>query len=190
MWRRRFPTTFVLRPSTSTTSIFVGALRARHLVAEDLDNGFNPHAAYIAHATELLTELREMTSAPILIDNLPEPTVQPLGLGGARRQGTPHALPPDQRRARRTRGRLPRRLRVDIAAALGAAGAERLLDDGQVGFTHFGSPGWMLQRPESEKAAVHGIFPDTAPLAQALGGDPYRPRGGDRAKSISMRWSP
>ena len=55
---------------------------------------------------------------------------------------------------------------VDIAAALGGGGSERLLDDGQVGFTHFGSPGWMLQRPESEKAAVHGIFPDTAPLAQ------------------------
>jgi FkbH-like protein len=31
----------------------------------------------------------------------------------------------------------------------------------------------MLQRPESEKAAVHGIFPDTAPLAHALGGDAY-----------------
>ena len=51
-----------------------------------------------------------------------------------------------------------------------------MLDDGQVGFTHFGSPGWMLQRPESEKAAVHGIFPDIAPLAQWLGGDPYGPR--------------
>lgn len=62
---------------------------------------------------------------------------------------------------------------VDIAAALAAVGSERLLDDGQVGFTHFGSPGWMLQRPESEKAAVHDIFPDTAPLAHAVGGDPY-----------------
>ena len=62
---------------------------------------------------------------------------------------------------------------VDIAAALAAAGSERLLDDGLVGFTHFGSPGWMLQRPESEKAAVHGIFPDMAPLVAALGGDPY-----------------
>ena len=61
---------------------------------------------------------------------------------------------------------------IDIAAALGAAGAERLLDDGQVGFTHFGSPGWMLQRPESEKAAVHGIFPDIAPLAHALAATP------------------
>jgi FkbH-like protein len=153
--------------------IFVGALRTRHLVVEDLDNGLNPHAAYIGHATELLTGLRGMTSAPILIDNLPEPTVQPLGL--AERGVSGH----------RTRFRLtnvalaelavalPDVYVIDIAAALGAAGAERLLDDGQVGFTHFGSPGWMLQRPESEKAAVHGIFPDTAPLAHALGGDAY-----------------
>ena len=140
---------------------------------EDLDSGFNPHAAYIAHATELLTGLREMTSAPILIDNLPEPTVQPLGLAERGVKG------------HRTRFRLtnvalaelaiafPGVHVIDIAAALGAAGAERLLDDGQVGFTHFGSPGWMLQRPESEKAAVHGLFPDTAPLAHALGGDAY-----------------
>src|ERR1700691_2915828 len=153
--------------------IFVGALRTRHLVVQDLDNGFNPHAAYVGHATELLTGLRGMTSAPILIDNLPEPTVQPLGLA---ERGV---------RGHRTRFRLtnvalaelavafPDVYVIDIAAALGAAGAERLLDDGQVGFTHFGSPGWMLQRPESEKAAVHGLFPDTGPLAHALNGDAY-----------------
>jgi FkbH-like protein len=153
--------------------VFIGALRARHLVAEDVE-GLNPHAAYIGHATQLLTELRAMTSAPILMDNLPEPTVQPLGLAERGVKG------------HRTRFRLtnvalaelatgfPDVYVIDIAAALAAAGAERLLDDGQVGFTHFGSPGWLLQRPESEKAAVHGIFPDTAPLAESLGGDPYR----------------
>jgi FkbH-like protein len=152
--------------------VLIGALQARHLVAEDVE-GLNPHAAYIAYATQMLTELRALTSAPILIDNLPEPTVQPLGLAERGVKG------------HRTRFRLtnvalaelanafPDVYVIDIAAALAAAGAERLLDDGQVGFTHFGSPGWLLQRPESEKAAVHGIFPDTAPLAQALGGDPY-----------------
>ena len=66
---------------------------------------------------------------------------------------------------------------IDVAAAFAAAGSERMLDDGQVDFCHFGSPGWMLQRPESEKAAVHGIFPDTAPLARLLGGDPYGREG-------------
>ncbi|WP_298252749.1 HAD family hydrolase [Bradyrhizobium sp.] len=153
--------------------IFVGALRVRHLVAEDLENGLNPHAPYVAHVTELLTRLREITPAPILIDNLPEPTVQPLGLAERGVKG------------HRTRFRLtnvalaevavafPDVYVVDIAATLGAVGSERMLDDGQVGFTHFGSPGWMLQRPEREKAAVHGIFPDIAPLAHALGGDAY-----------------
>jgi FkbH-like protein len=154
-------------------AILIGALRARHLVAEDLADGFNPHAAYIADVTQLLTQLRELTSAPILIDNLPEPTVQPLGLAERGVKG------------HRTRFRLTNVALaelaiafsdvyvIDIAAALAEAGSERMLDDGQVGFTHFGSPGWMLQRPEGEKAAVHGIFPDVAPLAHALGGDPY-----------------
>jgi FkbH-like protein len=153
--------------------IFVGALRVRHLVAEDLGEGLNPHAPYVAHVTELLAKLREITPAPILIDNLPEPTVQPLGLAERGVKG------------HRTRFRLtnvalselavafPDVYVVDIAAILGAVGAERMLDDGQVGYTHFGSPGWMLQRPENEKAAVHGIFPDIAPLAHALGGDAY-----------------
>ncbi|MGB9153700.1 MAG: HAD-IIIC family phosphatase, partial [Alphaproteobacteria bacterium] len=113
------------------------------------------------------------SAAPILIDNLPEPTVQPLGLAEQGLYG------------HRTRFRLanvtlselaatmPGVYVVDVAAALGAAGYERMLDDGLVGFTHFGSPGWMLQRPESEKAAVHNIFPDTTPLAESVGGDPY-----------------
>ena len=127
-------------------AVFIGALRARHLVAEDLADGLNPHAAFIAFATQLLTQLRETTSAPILIDNLPEPTVQPMGLAERGIKG------------HRTRFRL-----TNVALA----------EHGQVGFTHFGSPGWMLQRPESEKAAVHGIFPDMTPLAQTLDSDPY-----------------
>src|ERR1700735_1740459 len=61
-------------------AIFVGALRARHLVAEDRADGHSPHAAFVAHAAHLLTQLREATSAPIFFDNLPEPTVQPMGM--------------------------------------------------------------------------------------------------------------
>ena len=48
-----------------------------------------------------------------------------------------------------------------------------MIDDGYFGYTHFGSPGWLLQRAEIEKKAVHGIFPDLAPLAAQLEGDPY-----------------
>jgi FkbH-like protein len=154
-------------------AVFIGALRARHLVAEDLADGLNPHAAFIAFATQLLTQLRETTSAPILIDNLPEPTVQPMGLAERGIKGHRTRFRLTNVALAELANSLPSVYVVDVAAALAARGSERMLDDGQVGFTHFGSPGWMLQRPESEKAAVHGIFPDMAPLAQMLDGDPY-----------------
>ena len=156
-------------------ALIVGALSSRYALTDPLqtDNPAPPCAPYIAHARQIIEGLRQHTAAPILIDNLPEPTVQPLGL--ADRGGYGH----------RNRFRLaniqlsdlaenyPDVHVVDVAATLGAVGAERLLDDGQVGFTHFGSPGWMLQRPEDEKSAVHNIFPDPAPLALEVSGDPY-----------------
>jgi FkbH-like protein len=154
-------------------AVFIGALRARHLVAEDLADGLNPHAAFIAFATQLLTQLRETTSAPILIDNLPEPTVQPMGLAERGIKGHRTRFRLTNVALAELANALPGVYVIDVAAALAARGSERMLDDGQVGFTHFGSPGWMLQRPESEKAAVHGIFPDMTPLAQMLDGDPY-----------------
>src|SRR5580692_8380667 len=154
-------------------AVFIGALRARHLVAEDLADGLNPHAAFIAFATQLLTQLRETTSAPILIDNLPEPTVQPMGLAERGIKGHRTRFRLTNVALAELASALPGVYVIDVAAALAARGSERMLDDGQVGFTHFGSPGWMLQRPDSEKAAVHGIFPDMTPLAQMLDGDPY-----------------
>jgi len=152
--------------------ILIGALRSRHAIAAP-PGDLSPHDAYLAEATHLLKSLRAHTAAPILIDNLPEPTVQPLGLAE-------RGLGGHRNRFRLANLHLAELVEsfadvhvVDAAAALAAVGAERMLDDGQVGFTHFGSPGWMLQRPESEKAAVHGIVPDPAPLAAAVGGDPY-----------------
>jgi len=153
--------------------IFIGALRTRHTIVETPEPGQSPHGAYIAQACRLLTQLRDKSAAPILIDNLPEPTVQPLGmaeqgLGGHRTRF---------RLANVTLSELattiPNVHVVDIAATLAATGTVALLDDGLVGFTHFGSPGWMLQRPEREKKAVHGLFPDTARLAQSVQGNPY-----------------
>ena len=41
-------------------------------------------------------------------------------------------------------------------------------------FSHLGSPGWLLQRPESEKAAVHGLIPEPDSVAALVGGDPAR----------------
>jgi len=168
-----FPDDIRLVGERKHDAVFIGALRARHLVAEDLADGLNPHAAFIAFATQLLTQLREMTSAPILIDNLPEPTVQPMGLAERGIKGHRTRFRLTNVALAELANSLPGVYVIDVAAALAARGSERMLDDGQVGFTHFGSPGWMLQRPESEKAAVHGIFPDMSPLAQMLDGDPY-----------------
>ncbi len=170
-----FPDDLRLAGERKHDAVIIGALSARHAMTDLLnpDNPAPPSAPYIAQARQMIEGLRQQTSAPIIIDNLPEPTVQPLGF--ADRGGYGH----------RNRFRLANVLLsdlaenypdvhvADVAAAMAAVGSERLLDDGQVGFTHFGSPGWMLQRPEDEKAAVHHIFPDPAPLASQVDGDPY-----------------
>ncbi len=157
-------------------AIIVGALQARHAVVlgEPRHHGGDPARVYVEAARAVLEALRRMTTAPILLDGLPEPMVQPLGL--ADRGAHSH-----RNRFRRVNLGLaelaeefPDVHLVDVAAALGAAGSAALLDDGLVSFTHFGSPGWMLQRPDGERAAVHGQFPDMQTLADAVGGDPYR----------------
>jgi len=156
--------------------ILIGALRSRRIVAfwRPDEGGSEPFDAYIAEARRLMTNLRQASVAPILLDNLPEPTVQPLGLADR----GPHSHRNRFRAANLALAALTEKLPdvhlVDVAAALSAAGAQALLDDGLTSFVHFGSPGWMLQRPESEKAAVHNIFPDQASLAGAVGDDPYR----------------
>ncbi len=155
-------------------AVVIGALRGRYGITDPAEiGGEPPHAGYVAEARRLLTALRAHTAAPILIDNLPEPTVTPLGLAERGADGHRNRF----RRANVALAELADEFAdvhvIDVAAALAAVGSERLVDDGQVGFVHFGSPGWMLQRPDSEKAAVHDLFPDTAPLAAFVGGDPY-----------------
>ena len=155
-------------------AVLIGALAARHqMTLEAAPGQAPPHAVYILQARQLLEQLRRHTTAPILIDNLPEPTVQPLGLaerglnGHRTRFRTANVVLADLAAS------LPDVYVTDIAAAMAAIGSCRMIDDAQVGFTHLGSPGWLLQRPDSEKAATHGLFPDLKPLAQALDGDPY-----------------
>jgi FkbH-like protein len=154
-------------------AILIGALRARRAIAEPTVDAATALQPYLAEARWLIEALRRRTAAPILIDGLPEPTVQPLGLadrgpGSHRNRFRQANLALEQIAAEHADVYV-----VDVAATLGAAGGARLLDDGLVGFTHFGSPGWLLQRPDAEKAAVHGLFPDLAPLAASIGGDPY-----------------
>ena len=171
-----FPDDLRLAGEKPHQAILVGALRSRHLVAKGsaADHGGDPTAVYIAEARHVIAGLRAHSDAPILIDGLPEPTVQPLGLA----ERGPHG---HRNRFRAVNAGLEALAAefsgvhvVDMAAALAAEGLEQMLDDGLVGFTHFGSPGWMLQRPKSELAAVHNAFPDTAPLAARIGPDLYR----------------
>jgi FkbH-like protein len=171
-----FPDDLRLAGEKPHQAIFIGALRARHLVAKGsaADHGGDPAAVYIAEARHVIEGLRAHSDAPILIDGLPEPTVQPLGLADR----GPHAHRNRFRAVNRGLEALADEYSgvyvVDIAATLAAEGSARLSDDALVGFTHFGSPGWMLQRPPGELAAVHGVFPDTAPLQALVGPDLYR----------------
>ena len=170
-----FPDDLRLAAEREHQAILVGALRSRRLVAmgSATDHGGDPIGVYLNEARHLIEGLRTHSSKPILLDSLPDPTVQPLGFADR----GPHG---HRNRFRRLNLALEELAAgyddvhvVDIAAALNAEGSARLIDDGLVGFTHFGSPGWMLQRPESERAAVHGIVPDAAPLISQVGADPY-----------------
>lgn len=155
--------------------ILIGALQTRHAIVlgDPAHHGGDPAQVYVEDIRTMLRKLRALSDAPILIDGLPEPTVQPLGFAD-------RGMHSHRNRFRRTNLALAERAEaetdvhlVDVAAALGMSGSAALLDDGLVSFTHFGAPGWMLQRPESELAAVHHQFPDRQALADQIGGDPY-----------------
>lgn len=169
-----FPDDVRLAAERPHDAVLVGALRSRHqLLAPAAPDGSPPYGVYVSEAHRVIEALRGVTQAPILIDNLPEPTVEPMGLAERGLNG-------HRNRFRLANAALSELARgfvdvhvVDVAAAIAARGAERLLDDGYCGFTHFGSPGWLLQRPQSERRAVHGEFPDLGPLASLVGGDPY-----------------
>jgi FkbH-like protein len=170
-----FPDDLRLAAERPHQAILVGALRSRHSLTQDVETlGGDPIRLYLAEAQHVIEGLRAHSEAPILIDGLAEPTVQPLGLADR----GPHGHRTRFRRLNMELEALASQYSgvhvVDLAAAINAEGSAGLLDDGLVGFTHFGSPGWMLQRPARELAAVHDIFPDTAPLAAQVGGQPYR----------------
>lgn len=171
-----FPADTALAGERPHDAILIGALQARHaIVAGDPEHhGGDPTRVYIDDMETMLNKLRALSSAPILIDGLPEPTLQPLGFADR----GPHSHRNRIRRTNLALADLAERhtdvFLVDTAAELGHAGSQALLDDGLVSFTHFGSPGWMLQRPSNERTAVHDQFPEMRPLADQVGGDPYR----------------
>jgi FkbH-like protein len=168
------PDDFAFAAEHRHDAVLIGALQARHFITMPEQAGGEPHEIYIAQAKNTLLRLRDKTSAPILIDNLPEPTVQPLGIAERGRSGHRNRFRFANVALAELAELIPDVYVVDIAAALAAAGSVPLLDDWQVGFTHMGSPGWMLQRPEREKAAVHDLMPEMTGLVEIVGGNPYR----------------
>jgi FkbH-like protein len=148
--------------------VIVGASRARGALLEGRIDDF------VEETKRLLTALRAHSPAPILIDNLPEPTVQPLGLAERGAGGHRNRI----RAAHLALADLAESFAdvhvADIAHAFAREGLAALVDDGLLSFNHMGSPGWLLQRPESEKAAVHDLIPAPDSLADLVGGDPAR----------------
>jgi len=168
-----FPDDLGLAAERAHNALLIGGLRSRHAIMDAVPPDGSPANPYIAEALSIIEALRKVSAKPILIDNLPEPTVQPLGLAE-------RGLLGHRNRFRLANLALAQALEpypdvhvVDVAAALAAEGAQRLVDDGQVGYTHFGSPGWLLQRIASERAAVHDQFPELDALREEMGGDPY-----------------
>ncbi len=163
-----FPEDLELVAERRFDAIVVGASRARGAIFEGRP------ADYLADIRRLLAALRARAPAPILIDNLPEPTVQPLGLAERGAGGHRNRI----RAANLALSDLVEEFSdvhlVDVAHALAREGLGALVDDGLLSFTHLGSPGWLLQRPESEKAAVHHAAPEPTVLAALVGGDPAR----------------
>ncbi len=149
-------------------AVIVGASRARGAVFEGRLGDF------VAETRRLIAALRDRSAAPILIDNLAEPTVQPLGLAERGASGHRNRV----RAANLALADLAEEFAdvhvIDVAHALAREGAAALVDDGLLSFSHLGSPGWLLQRPESEKAAVHNLIPEPNSVAALVGGDPAR----------------
>jgi FkbH-like protein len=168
-----FPDDLRLLAERPHDAVMIGALRSRRAIAEAPQGDRPPFAPFVAEARQLLAAVRQHTTAPVLIDNLPEPTVQPLGLAEHGANGHRNRFRLANVSLAQTVEAVDGAYVVDVAAALAQAGSAALVDDAQVDFTHFGAPGWMLQRPQSEKAAVHDLFPDIEPLAALVGGDPY-----------------
>jgi FkbH-like protein len=170
-----FPTDTALAGDRTHDAIIIGALQTRHAISlgEPRHHNNDPALVYTDAARRLLTRLRAVSNAPTLLDALPEPTLQPLGFADRGPYSHRNRFRHTNLQLERVAEEFPDVYITDVPSALACSGAATLLDDGLTSFTHFGSPGWMLQRPEPERLAVHNLFPDIQPLADALAGDPY-----------------
>lgn len=158
-------------------AVILGALRARHAIAEGTptDHGGEPSKCFVDEARKIIASVRALTNAPILINNLPIPTVQPLGLAG-------RGVFSHRNRFRSANLGLERVAEefldvyvVDMDAALSSAGKYALLDDAFFeSFTHLAGPGWVLPSwPDPGQAGAFMAVPDASGLTAHIGEDPF-----------------
>ncbi|HEX7708610.1 MAG TPA: HAD-IIIC family phosphatase [Thermoanaerobaculia bacterium] len=138
--------------------IIVGALAARHGHWYRSDGEGDLSAdRYLRAARTLIDRLRAFTAAPILISNLPVPTLTPRGFADA------HADSPVRRAKTINDGLLDLAAAsrdvhvVDVDAALSRVGKRATLDDQLVPTSHLGGLGWWSMLPEHELRTIHGV---------------------------------
>ena len=127
-----FPDDLRLAAERPHQALLIGALRSRRMVAQGAaeDHGGDPSRVYIAEARRVIEGLRAHSTAPILIDNLPEPTVQPMGFADRGLHGHRNRFRYLNLALEAMAAEYPDVHVIDIAAALNAEGSGRLLDDG------------------------------------------------------------
>jgi FkbH-like protein len=138
--------------------IIVGALAARHGHWYRSDGEGDLSAdRYLSAARTLVDRLRALTAAPILVSNLPVPTLSPRGFADAEGDSP-------VRRAKTINERLLNLASVcrdvhlvDVDAALSRVGKNATLDDQLIPTSHLGGIGWWSMLPEHELRTVHGV---------------------------------
>jgi FkbH-like protein len=138
--------------------IIAGALAARHghWYRSDGEGDLSPDR-YLRAARSLVDRLRVFTAAPILISNLPVPTLSPRGFADV------HADSPVRRAKTINEGLLDLASAsrdvhvVDVDAALSRVGKNATLDDQLIPTSHLGGIGWWSMLPDHELRTVHGV---------------------------------
>jgi FkbH-like protein len=170
------PDDISLLAETKHDVVIVGALRARVAVAEGTpsDHGGDPSKYLIDEAKVTLQRIRSATTAPILINNLPIPTVQPLGIALRGPFSHRNRFRAANLGLERVAEEFPDVYVADIEGALAAIGKDMLVDDALHSFTHCAGNGQFLaQWPDTVNAAALGFFPSAADLEAHIGPDPY-----------------
>ncbi len=154
-------------------AILISSMSWRHTIVSTLSSDQDPHNFFVAHLQNLVKQLRKKTSTPILIDNLPEPTVQPLGLAESGPEGHRNRFRRANIALAELAATIPNVFIVDIAATLAHYGSASLLDDGLVDFTRFGSLGEIVLHKDAPPSPIHNPFQDKVTFSSSLKGSPF-----------------